>query len=173
MQVLAWSRHIWGSMLSLFYSQIWYSILLFVGTIFLVSAKCSDPWNFEFMILNTGTSNEWTSSISLDLNFRGFSYQRNPWKIVSHKITILAQYVVDFYDIIFLTAASFDNKKVTQTKSICIEQLEPYTMYRFYIRAYSENAAGIQSEIVKIQTSQSGKSGEIAIYSVQVLYKSL
>ena len=79
-------------------------------------------------------------------------------------------------------------------------------MYRFYIRAYSQNAAGTQSEIAKIQTSvryirgdnhipctcfileliarmllvpslkllryklQSGESGEITIYHVQVLY---
>jgi hypothetical protein len=31
------------------------------------------PWILEFVVLNTGTYNEWTSSISLDLNFRGFS----------------------------------------------------------------------------------------------------
>jgi len=39
-----------------------------------VSAKGIIPWILEFVVLKTGTKNEWTSSIPLDLNFCGFSY---------------------------------------------------------------------------------------------------
>jgi len=41
--------------------------------IFMVSAKCIDPWLLEFVVRNTKTNNDWTRSILLDLSFRGFS----------------------------------------------------------------------------------------------------
>jgi len=48
----------------------------------MVSTKCILPWILEFVVLNTRTSNEWTRSMSLDLNVRGFSYQRNQPRLV-------------------------------------------------------------------------------------------
>ena len=39
----------------------------------MVSAKCFVPWILEFVVLSTGTNNEKTSSISMDLNFSIFS----------------------------------------------------------------------------------------------------
>jgi len=44
-----------------------------LAPIIVVSAKCIVLWILKFVGLNTETSNECTSSILLDLNFRGFS----------------------------------------------------------------------------------------------------
>jgi hypothetical protein len=41
--------------------------------IFVVSAKCIDPWALEFVVSNTTGNNLWENCISLDFNFRSFS----------------------------------------------------------------------------------------------------
>jgi len=38
-----------------------------------VSTKCIDPWDLEFVVLNTAGNNQWGNCISLDFNFRGLS----------------------------------------------------------------------------------------------------
>ena len=37
----------------------------------LSSTKCIDPWDLEFVALNTTGNNQWENCISLDFYFRG------------------------------------------------------------------------------------------------------
>ena len=62
--------------------KVFYALI----TIFVVSAKCSDPWVLEFVVSNTTGNNQWEHCISLDFNFRSLSELRNlrklePWTI--------------------------------------------------------------------------------------------
>ena len=41
--------------------------------IFVVSTKCIDPCDLEFVVLNTAGNNQWENCISLDFCFRGLS----------------------------------------------------------------------------------------------------
>ncbi|CAC5400663.1 unnamed protein product [Mytilus coruscus] len=46
-------------------------------------------------------------------------------------------------------------KAVTLKKNECIHDLKPHTDYKFYIRAYSKNGAGAQSDTVTVKTTES------------------
>ncbi|XP_071140240.1 protogenin-like isoform X1 [Mytilus edulis] len=46
-------------------------------------------------------------------------------------------------------------KAVTLKKNECIHDLKPHTDYKFYIRAYSRNGAGAQSDTVTVKTLES------------------
>jgi hypothetical protein len=54
---------------------------LFVGPNFVISTKCVDPWDFEFVVSNITDNNQWENCTSFDFYFRGLSGQRNQWKL--------------------------------------------------------------------------------------------
>ena len=49
-----------------------------LSLIFVVSAKCIDPWVFEFVVSKTTDNNQWGNCISLDFNIHALSELRNP-----------------------------------------------------------------------------------------------
>ena len=42
-----------------------------LAPIFVVSTKCIDPWDLEFVVLNTTGNNQWENCILLNFYFRG------------------------------------------------------------------------------------------------------
>jgi hypothetical protein len=52
-----------------------------LAPIFVVSAKCIDPWVLEFMVSNTTGNNQWENCIPLDFSFCGLSEPKNPRKL--------------------------------------------------------------------------------------------